>query len=92
MSHSHHIKVPVSFAFIASFRPKMSFTNGFEPAVRCRIHTIIFLSMYGCVSPASGRMDVQRSVQRDPAEDDEEAAAASVHRTDGETLHGYEEL
>lgn len=30
----------------------------------------------------------QQPVQGDAAEDDEEAAASSVHRPDGETLHG----
>lgn len=35
-----------------------------------------------------GRLVPQQPVQGDPAEDDEEAAAASVHRPDGETLHG----
>lgn len=37
---------------------------------------------------SAGWLALQRALQRNPAEDDEEAAAAPVHRPDGETLNG----
>lgn len=46
------------------------------------------VTLTGLVGCFLGRLVAQQPVQGDAAEDDQEAAAASVHRPDGEALHG----
>lgn len=76
-------------------------TQSLTNDIRYRVYTVVLVASLGlhtlvwCLrehslrfSSPSGRLAFQQPIQRNPPEDDKKAAATSVHRSDGETLHG----
>lgn len=96
MSVSQHKWRRRAYGFIFTQRFSTVWWQIGTEALCCHSPSLCEDSLWSPSSPSSssspGRLAPQHPVQRNPAEDDEKAAAAPVHRSDGEALHGGWEL